>query len=170
MRGKWKDQSVLWDFDSDSDPPSSIVLCFFQPATEQLGEAERAWLKGVKKKVDSCSISRSREVIVKGRISGSGSLLSLKRESSCVLFCNAWVNKCLVRKALTNSVININFFGLGGWLAYPCRIITLIIKGFLFLSSSAALLYVRPEISWKVRELWMMVTVTTKLWRWSPTP
>lgn len=57
-----------------------------------------------------------------------------------------------VRKAL-NSVIDISLFGLGGWLAYPGRITTLVTKVFIFLSSRAALLYIGLEISWKGSEL-----------------
>jgi len=45
MRAKWKDQSLLRDLDSDT--LCSRVFCFSESATEQLGEAERAWLKGI---------------------------------------------------------------------------------------------------------------------------
>lgn len=91
------------------------MLCVFQPAVEQLGETESS-VEGelLKKKAHSYSRTRSREVNVKGRISGSGSLLSLKKESVSYF---AMFELANIRKAL-NSVIDISLFGFGGWLAY----------------------------------------------------
>lgn len=80
----------------------------------------------LKKKVDSCSRPGSRE----GKELCVRQLAELGKKSPTMLFCNACISTCLVRKALTNSVIDINLFGLGGWLAYPCRITALSIMLF----------------------------------------